>query len=184
MERILFYILAVLMIVFAIATVSSRKVLRAVMYLLFVLIGISGIYFLIDYSFLGAIQIVVYGGGVVVLFIFSVLLIHHVELELEVTPLKKKISAGILSAAGLGITLWAILSYPFKTADTSQPIEVAEIGRKLLTYEDGGYILPFEVISILLLAVMIGAIVIAKGKKLGLKNEDLAREDAETQSEG
>lgn len=157
------------MIVFAIATVSSRKVLRAVMYLLFVLIGISGIYFLIDYSFLGAIQIVVYGGGVVVLFIFSVLLIHHVELELEVTPLKKKISAGVLSAVGLGITLWAILTYPFKTANSYQSIEVEEIGRKLLSYEDGGYILPFEVISILLLAVMIGAIVIAKGKKLGLK---------------
>ncbi len=169
------------MIVFAIATVSSRKVLRAVMFLLFVLMGISGIYFLIDYSFLGAIQIVVYGGGVVVLFIFSVLLIHHIELELEVTPLKKKIGAGILSAVGLGITLWAIHTYPFKTVNTYQSIEVEDIGRKLLSYEDGGYILPFEVISILLLAVMIGAIVIAKGKKLGLKNEDLSREDAKVE---
>jgi len=179
MEKIIFYIIAVLMIVFAIAAVSSRKILRAVMYLLFVLIGISGIYFLIDYSFLGAIQIVVYGGGVVVLFIFSVLLIHHIELELEVTPLKKKISAGILSAVGLGITLWAILTYSFKTVNSYQSIEVAEIGRKLLSYEDGGYILPFEVISILLLAVMIGAIVIAKGKKLGLKEGEDGLENRE-----
>ncbi|HHC78361.1 MAG TPA: NADH-quinone oxidoreductase subunit J [Flavobacteriia bacterium] len=180
MERILFYIIAAIMIVFALATVTSRKVLRAVMYLLFVLIGVSGIYFLIDYSFLGAIQIVVYGGGVIVLFIFSVLLIHHVELELEVTPLKKKIIAGLLSAAGLGITLWAIITYPFKAVNTSQPIEVSEIGNKLLSYGDGGFILPFEVISVLLLAVMIGAIVIAKGKKLG---KGVSRKEAGAQNE-
>jgi len=166
METILFYILAVLIVIFAIATVSSRKILRAVIYLLFVLIAISGIYFLVDYSFLGAIQLTVYGGGVIVLIIFSVLLVHHVELELEVTPLKKKIIAGLISAAGLGITLWAIFTFPFENASNYSSIEVADIGRKLLSYGEGGYILPFEVISALLLAVMIGAIVIAKGKKL------------------
>jgi NADH-quinone oxidoreductase subunit J len=166
METILFYILSALIVIFAIATVSSRKILRAVIYLLFVLIAISGIYFLIDYSFLAAIQLAVYGGGIIILIIFSVLLVHHVELELETTPLRKKIIAGIISAVGLGITLWAIFTYPFKTNTTYQSIEVEDIGKKLLSYGDGGFILPFEVISVLLLAVMIGAIVIAKGKKL------------------
>jgi NADH-quinone oxidoreductase subunit J len=166
MEKIIFYLLAFAIVVFAIAAVSSRKVLRAVIYLLFVLISISGIYFLIDYSLLAAIQIIVYGGGVIVLFIFSVLLIHHVELELEHTPLKKKIIAGILSAVGLGLTLWAIFSFPFKTAENYTSIEVKTIGEKLLSYGEGGFILPFEVISVLLIAVMIGAIIIAKGKKL------------------
>lgn len=90
METILFYILSALIIIFAIASVSSRKILRAVIYLLFVLVAISGIYFMIDYSLLAAIQLAVYGGGVIVLIIFSVLLVHHVELELEITPLRKK----------------------------------------------------------------------------------------------
>lgn len=166
MERIIFYIIAIIMILSAIAAVSSRKILRAVIYLLFVLIGISGIYFLIDFSFLAAVQIIVYGGGVIVLFIFSVLLIHHVELELEVTPLRKKIIAGLLCAVGLGITLWAISSYSFNTVNTYKSIEIKTIGEKLLSYDDGGFILPFEVISVLLVAVMIGAIIIAKGKKL------------------
>ncbi len=166
METILFYILSALIVVFAIASVSSRKILRAVIYLLFVLIAISGIYFLVDYSFLGAIQLTVYGGGIIVLIIFSVLLVHHIELELEVTPLKKKLIAGLISAVGLGITLWAIYTFPFTNATTYKSIEVADIGRKLLSYGDGGFILPFEVISVLLLAVMVGAIVIAKGKKL------------------
>jgi len=166
METILFYILAALIVVFAIASVSSRKILRAVIFLLFVLISIAGIYFMIDYSFLGAVQLAVYGGGIIVLIIFSVLLVHHVELELEITPLRKKLIAGALSAVGLGITLWAIYTYPFQTASVDRTIEVKDIGMKLLSYGDGGFMLPFEVISILLLAVMIGAIVIAKGKKL------------------
>lgn len=166
METILFYILAALIVVFAIASVSSRKILRAVIFLLFVLISIAGIYFMIDYSFLGAVQLAVYGGGIIVLIIFSVLLVHHVELELEITPLRKKLIAGALSVVGLGITLWAIYTYPFKTASVDRTIEVKDIGMKLLSYGDGGFMLPFEVISILLLAVMIGAIVIAKGKNL------------------
>ncbi|MEL4455702.1 NADH-quinone oxidoreductase subunit J family protein [Lutimonas vermicola] len=166
METILFYILSALILIFAIASVSSRKILRAVIYLLFVLVAISGIYFMIDYSLLAAIQLAVYGGGVIVLIIFSVLLVHHVELELEVTALRKKIMAGIISAVGLGITLWAIYTFPFQTAGTDKTIEVADIGRKLLGYGEGGFILPFEVMSVLLLAVMVGAIVIAKGKKL------------------
>jgi len=173
METIIFYILAAIIILFAVASVTSRKILRAVIYLLFVLIGIAGLYFLVDYNFLAAIQLTVYGGGIIVLvlFIFAVLLIHHVELELEKTALKKKLIAGALSVAGLAVTLWAISTYPFpESTATYTSIEVADIGRLLLSYEDGGFILPFEVISVLLVAVMIGAIVIAKGKKLTENN--------------
>ncbi len=166
METILFYILSALIVIFAVASVSSRKILRAVIYLLFVLTAISGIYFLVDYSLIAAIQLTVYGGGVIVLIIFSVLLVHHVELELETTPLKKKIIAGIISTIGLAITLWAVYTYPFQAAITDRTIEVADVGRVLLSYGEGGFILPFEVISVLLLAVMVGAIVIAKGDKL------------------
>jgi NADH-quinone oxidoreductase subunit J len=166
METILFYILSAVIVIFAIATVSTRKILRAVIYLLFVLVAIAGIYFMVDYSLLAAIQLAVYGGGVVVLIIFSILLVHHVELELETTPIRKKIIAGIISAIGLSITLWAVYTYPFQAAINDRTIEVADIGRVLLSYGEGGFILPFEVISVLLLAVMIGAIVIAKGKKL------------------
>ncbi|MFA5296666.1 MAG: NADH-quinone oxidoreductase subunit J [Lutibacter sp.] len=174
MERIIFYILAAVIIIFAVASVTSRKILRAVIYLLFVLIGVAGLYFLVDYNFLAAIQLTVYGGGIIVLFIFAVLLIHHVELELEKTPLKKKLIAGLLSIAGLAITLWAIFTYPFPktTTSTYTSIEVADIGRILLSYDDGGFILPFEVISVLLVAVLIGSIVVAKGSRL---SEDQSR---------
>lgn len=154
------------MIVFAIKAVSSRKMLRSVIYLLFVLIGISGIYFMVDYSFMAAVQLAVYAGGVIVLIIFSVLLVHHIELRLDVSNLSQRILAGVLSLAGLGLTLFAIYTYQFNPVENFNTIEVADIGRGLLSYEAGGFILPFEVISVLLVAVMIGAIVIAKGKRL------------------
>lgn len=74
MERYIFYIVALGMIVSAIASVASRKMLRSVIYLLFVLSGIAGIFFLVDYNFLAAIQLTVYAGGIIVLVIFSVCL--------------------------------------------------------------------------------------------------------------
>jgi len=167
MERIIFYILAAIIIFFAIASVSSKKMLRAVIYLLFVLIAISGIYFMVDYSFLGAIQLAVYAGGVIILIIFSVLLVHHIELSLEIASVKKRVIAALVSMAGIAMVLPIILKHKFNVAQNSQIIEVKDIGEKMLSYDKGGFILPFEVISILLLAVMIGAIVISKGSKLG-----------------
>ena len=166
MERIVFYIIAVSMVFFAIKAVSSRKMLRAVVYLLFVLIGIAGIYFLVDYTFMAAVQLAVYACGVIVLIIFSVLLVHHIELRLELSSLSQRIFAGVLSLVGMGLTLFAIHTFEFNPVENYNSIEVDQIGNLLLSYKEGGFILPFEVISVLLVAVMIGAIVISKGKKL------------------
>ncbi|MBT8252692.1 MAG: NADH-quinone oxidoreductase subunit J [Flavobacteriaceae bacterium] len=166
MERIIFYILAAMMIIFAIAAVGSRKMLRSVIYLLFVLVGISGLFFLIDYNFLAAIQLTVYAGGIIVLIIFSVLLVHHIELRLELAKPRRQIATAILCLIGIGIVLTTIYSYDFQIANQDRIISTEDIGSTLLNYGDGGFILPFEVISVLLLAAMIGAIVIAKGKKL------------------
>ena len=94
MERIIFYILALIIIAFAIASVSSRKMLRSVIYLLFVLCSIAGIYFLIDYNFLAAIQLTIYAGGIIVLIIFSVLLVHHIEMRLEIAKPSKQLITG------------------------------------------------------------------------------------------
>ena len=159
------------MIVFAIASVTSRQMLRSVIYLLFVLIGVAGIYFLIDYNFLAAVQLTVYAGGIIVLVIFSVLLVHHIEMELEMAKLSKKLLTGLVCLIGLGVFLATIYSTDFNVVENYKSTTVEDIGRGLLSYNAGGFILPFEVISILLLAAMIGAIIIGKGDKL-TKNDD------------
>jgi NADH-quinone oxidoreductase subunit J len=166
MERIIFYILAFIIIAFAIASVSSRKMLRSVIYLLFVLCSIAGIYFLIDYNFLAAIQLTIYAGGIIVLIIFSVLLVHHIEMRLEIAKPSKQLITGLVCLIGLCLFLFTLYSHEFQVVENTTATSVIEIGTKLLSYEAGGFILPFEVISVLLLAAMIGAIVIAKGDKL------------------
>lgn len=175
MEKIIFYTLAVIMVASAIAAVSSRKMLRSVVYLLFSLVGIAGFYFLIDYNFLAAIQLTVYAGGIVVLIIFSVLLIHHIEMQLEDAKPKRKIFTAFLCLLGLSVFLATIYSHPFVVAGKSLTTTTADIGTVLLSMEKGGFILPFEVISVLLLAAMIGAIVIARG---GTKIQEEPRENS------
>jgi NADH-quinone oxidoreductase subunit J len=172
MERYIFYIVALIMIVFAIAAVNSRKMMRSVVYLLFVLMGVAGIFFLIDYNFLAAIQLTVYAGGIIVLMIFSVLLVHHIELEMEIAKTSKRILTAIASLIGIGVFLTTIYSYNFKVIENTKTTTTYEIGEKLLSYGEGGFVLPFEVISVLLLAAMIGAIVIAKGGMLTDKNDE------------
>lgn len=172
MERYVFYIVAIMMVVFAIAAVNSRKMMRSVVYLLFVLMGVAGIFFLIDYNFLAAIQLTVYAGGVIVLIIFSVLLVHHIEMELELAETSKRIVTAIASIIGIGVFLTTIYSYDFKVVENTNTTTTEQIGEKLLDYGEGGFILPFEVISVLLLAAMIGAIIVAKGKKLEENNKE------------
>ena len=74
LETIVFYFLAAFITVFSILTVTTRRMVRSATYLLFVLFGTAGIYFLLGYTFLGSVQIMVYAGGIVVLYVFSILL--------------------------------------------------------------------------------------------------------------
>ena len=167
MERIIFYILAFLIIGLAIMSITTKKLYRATMYLLFVLVAISGIYFLMEYNFMGAVQLSVYAGGIMVLFIYAVLLTDQIGKPLRDTTWKRKLVAGIISIGAAALSIYAIISFQgINKTYESTVTTVDQIGMKLLSYESGGFVLPFEVVSILLLAAMIGAIVIAKAKKL------------------
>ena len=71
-STISYWIIAVAIVVFSVLTVTTRKILRAATYLLFTLFATAALYFKLDYEFLGAVQIAVYAGGIVVLFVFSI----------------------------------------------------------------------------------------------------------------
>ena len=72
MNIAIFYILAAIILIFSVLSVTSRKILRAATYLLFVLIATGGLYFLLQVNFLAAVQLMVYAGGITVLIIFSI----------------------------------------------------------------------------------------------------------------
>jgi len=76
-NEVMFYLIAAMILIFSVLTVTSRRILRAAVYLLFVLISTAGLYFMMNYNFLAAVQLTVYAGGIVVLIIFSILLTSH-----------------------------------------------------------------------------------------------------------
>lgn len=166
MEKFIFYFLAAAIIGFSVMTVTTRKILHAAVYLLFVLVATAFLFFLLNYNFLGAVQLTVYSGGVVVLIVFAVLLTAKIDHRLEKVPVMKSAIAGLASLLGAFITLYAIFTYQWQGSGNAEgAYDVREIGIKLVSYGDGGYVLPFEVISILLLAAMIGAIMVAKNMR-------------------
>lgn len=142
--------------------VASRKIFRSAIYLLFSLSGIAGLYFYLDYEFIAAVQVVVYVGGIVVLIIFSIFLTHDVSGELPKASVISKISAAASALIAVVLVSMLILKNQFiPTTETAVSASVANIGRQMLSTTEHGYILPFELVSILLLAAMIGCIVIA-----------------------
>ncbi|QOI98788.1 MAG: NADH-quinone oxidoreductase subunit J [Flammeovirgaceae bacterium] len=162
-SALLFYLLSAVMILSAIAAITARRILRAAVYLLFALGGTAAIYFMVDYYFLAAVQLIVYAGGIVVLIIFSILLTTHINEKLELPRWSKIAATFTLTAVGFTITIYVLTHHPF-AAGTGTLVDatVGLIGERMLAYNAGGYVLPFEVISILLLAALVGAIVIAK----------------------
>jgi NADH-quinone oxidoreductase subunit J len=162
-NQLMFAIFSVMIIIFSILTVTSRRILRAAVYLLFVLVSTAGLYFMLNYQFLAAVQLTLYAGGIVVLIIFSILLTSHISQKFEPVGWKKSLFSALAAIAGAFITVITILDYRFSAADeAAKAVDMRLIGESLLSVGNDGYVLPFEVISILLIAAMVAAIVIAK----------------------
>jgi NADH-quinone oxidoreductase subunit J len=162
-NQFMFYLFAAVIVIFSILAVTSRKILRAATFLLFVLVATSGLYFMLNYQFLAAVQLTLYAGGIVVLIIFSILLTSHISEKFEPIKPQKTIFSALAAIAGAVLCIITILDYKFKASDAiATDLNMNVIGKALLNLKYDGYILPFEVISILLLAAMIASIVIAK----------------------
>ncbi len=108
METIIFYIISVIILVFSVLTVTTNKILRAAVYLLFTLVATAAFYFMMEYEFLAAVQLTVYAGGIVVLIIFSILLTHQINLNLEKIYPAKALIAGGSALIGLAVILLTI----------------------------------------------------------------------------
>jgi len=161
-SSIIFYLLAAMTIGCGVIAVSTRQIFRAAISLLFSLVGVAGIYFWMDYQFIAAVQIVVYVGGIVVLIIFSIFLTQQSGDKLPIQKLGRKLFALLAVFCGFALTLVQIFQHTFtRTTATSVSPTVRNIGEELIALDKNGYALPFEVVSMLLLAALIGCIVIA-----------------------
>ncbi len=177
-SQIIFYLLGAFILSMAVMAVTARKIFRSAIWLLFCLIGIAGLYFWMEMEFIAAVQIIVYVGGIVVLIIFSIFLTEQAEEKMPQPSIGRKIAAALSIVFGIGFTGSLIYNHGFKPSVLVFDNEVARIGRGLLNTGEGGYVLPFEVVSILLLAAMIGCIVIAMKSETKTNQPDVDKQEA------
>ena len=166
-EAIAFYVLSALILGFAVLVVSTRNTVHAVLFLVLNFLAVAALYVLLTAQFLAVIQVLVYAGGIVVLYLFVVMLVNLKRPpEVHSAPQRRPWLGFGLSAVVL-LQLAAILVYggfggsvDTTAAQTSELAlnNVEQIG--MLLYTD--YLIPFEVASMLLLVAMVGAIILAK----------------------
>lgn len=155
-----FFLLAFVIIIFAILMVSSRNLVHSALFMVAAFIGIAGIYAMLSADFLAVVQVLVYVGAISVLLVFGVMLTRRTDMKSSNPGNGHKLGA-FLTAIGLfGVLTWKVLSTEWATT-SAQPAEttVGQIGDLLL----GKYVIPFEAAAVLLLVAMAGAILLAKG---------------------
>ena len=162
---ILYFVAALSIIVFSVMTVTTKKILRSATYLMFVLLATAVIYFQMDYEFLGAVQIAVYAGGIVVLFVFAIMLTHKPGNDAAPLTMHKRwlgLAAALLGVVLCGYALFSYTEFCGATITSVSTLDMNQLGHMLLSTDKLGYLLPFEAISVLLLACIIGGVVIAR----------------------
>ncbi len=164
LQQVVFGVVALMMAVCSILSVTSGKILRAATALLFVLFGTAGLYFMLGYTYLGAVQLSVYAGGIVILYVFSILLTRSDKNMNERIPRGRWFAATVSVLAGFVLTVFLLLTKGFalNTVPALEETDPALVGKALVGMGKNEYLLPFEAISVLLLACMIGAIMIAR----------------------
>ncbi len=163
MTEPIFYLIAIGACVFALLTVTSRDVFHSAVWLSMTLLSVSAIYFYLQAEFLGVIQVLVYIGGIITLFVFAIKLTARIGDKTIKQVNQQAILSGIVALVFFLMIVKAISHNPWAVPGSvdSAPISLEQLGRLLLST----YALPFEFISVVLLATMVGAIVIGKVKK-------------------
>ena len=163
----MFIVFAVVILGSAVMCVTTTRIMRAATFMLFVLFGVAGLYFLLDYTYLGAAQLAVYAGGVTMIFVFAIQLVNKQALQGLVERIKcsRAIGAVLLSVVSFAVVVTIFLkndliNRSYLADDVEIPMSV--IGQAMVGADKYEYVLPFEFISLFLLACIIGGLVISK----------------------
>lgn len=167
--QVIFLITAGVTLVAALMTVSARKMMHAALWLVLALMGVAVLFALLQTSFFAVVQVLVYIGAIAILIIFSVMLTRHTIQEQQ-----RRVTRFWWLAALLALMVFVVLVvtlsgwqgfYPVQQAVHDHPEDIGALGLALV--EPTGFVIPFEVASLLLLAALVGAVFIAIERKGG-----------------
>ncbi len=160
MSMLVFLPVAVVVLVAAISIVTGTELVRGVLWLAVALLGTAVLYVLLDADFIAAVQVLLYTGGIITLMLFGLMLTARITSTKVTITSHGKLKGAVSAVALFAVLAWAILSSPLPEAapGATAALDAKAIGAGFLTT----WLLPMEVLSVLLLAVMIGAIVLAR----------------------
>ncbi len=161
MKELFFFGLAGFTVAAALLVVVGRNMVHSAVALIFSFCGVAGIYILLDAEFLAAVQVLIYVGGITILLLFAIMLTTRIAARVHV--FNEQWLPGALIAAGItALLVYASVTGIQISGEAPLPVETTPaLGRLLLTT----HVLPFEVASVLLLAAMVGAIILARPEK-------------------
>ena len=161
-EFVAFFLLSVLMITGSVLMVSFTKVVHMVLSMAAVFLGVGGMFIILDAEFLAFVQVLIYAGAVSILMIFGIMMTNHRETSGESTKPLRETLAAVAAIALFGLLFFVIQAADFTDTSGAAPPPAADntlaIGELLFH----GYIVPFELVSVLLTVAFIGAIVLAR----------------------
>lgn len=167
MNPVLFWALSAMVLIGAILVVRLGNLFHAGLSLVVTFFGVAGLYSMLDAHFLSAVQVLIYIGAISIIIMFAVMLTHHIyERESPVT-LGRQLGVGICCLAFAGLSTAAIWHQRWNvlaSVGDFRYIEPQEIGMHFL--DKNGFLFPFELVGVLLLVVLVGAVMVAwKGQK-------------------
>jgi NADH-quinone oxidoreductase subunit J len=161
-ESVLFYLFSLLAVVAGVSVITQRSPIASALSLVVCFFALAADYVMLDAHFVAVVQVLVYAGAIMVLFIFVIMLLNIREPSPGFTPLSARGMFGIAAAGVLGIGIIASLDGLVHQPMAAIPEgygTIAALGKVLFS---GTYLLPFEAVSLLLTVGMIGAVVLAK----------------------
>jgi len=166
LHAIAFYVLAAFILGFAVLVISTRNTVHSVLFLVLNFLAVAALYVLLTAQFLAVIQVLVYAGGIVVLYLFVVMLVNLKRPPEDHAAPQRQGWVGFALAALELAELAAIVTFGRGAAPAGPNMEMSDLALHnvervgMLLYTD--YLIPFEVASMLLLVAMVGAIILAK----------------------
>jgi len=159
LSDIAFWLLSVMLVGSALAVVLSKNLFHAVLWLALALTGTAGVFLLLNAEFLAAVQLLLYAGGVITIVVFAIVVTERLVGE-RLSQTSRGVASGGLVAAGL---LWIIVNTlmqrPLPVTPLPQISDLTRVvGEQVLTT----FVLPFELLALLMLAAMLGAIYFAR----------------------
>lgn len=158
-ETLAFWTLAVMLVGSALAVVLSKNLFHSVLWLALALTGTAGVFLLLEAEFLAAVQLLLYAGGVITIVVFAIVVTERLVGE-RITQTNRRITAGAVTALALvALVVNAIGRQPLATARPPAGADLTRtLGESVLTR----FVLPFELLGVLMLAAMLGALYFAR----------------------